>query len=175
MAARRTQKKAPANARRAPGKRGSGARASSHTRSATVGRPSGSRSTHTPAKKKTRKPGSGRAATIAIVAAIIVAAWTVYPVLRIQYQQQREVQSLETELTSLEDRNAELRQQVDELKTPEGVERVARESLGMVKPGEQAYVVTGGMSGETSVTVPGSADDTRSLARRILDAVFGFE
>lgn len=95
--------------------------------------------------------------------------------LRIQYQQQREVQSLETELISLEDRNAELRQQVDELKTPEGVERVARESLGMVKPGEQAYVVTGGMSGETSVTVPGSADDTRSLARRILDAVFGFE
>jgi len=174
MAARRTQKKSPANARRAPGKRGSGTRVSSRSRSASVGRPSGPRSTHA-AKKKTRKPGGGRAATFAIVAAVIVAAWTVYPVLRIQYQQQREVQSLEAELTSLEDRNAELRQQVDELKTPEGVERVARESLGMVKPGEQAYVVTGGMSGETSVTVPGSADDTRSLAQRILDAVFGFE
>ena len=112
---------------------------------------------------------------MAIVAAIMLAAWTIYPVLRIQYQQQREVQSLEAELAGLKDRNVELRAQVDELKTPEGVERIARESLGMVKPGEQVYVVTGGDAAETSVTVPGSPDDTRSLLQRILDAVFGFE
>lgn len=97
----------------------------------------------------------------------------VYPVLRLQYQQQRELQTLQEELEGLKDRNADLRQQIDELKTPEGVERVARESLGLVKPGEHAYVVTGGMSVEATDTAePG---DGRSLGQRLLDAIFGFE
>ena len=97
----------------------------------------------------------------------------VYPVLRLQYQQQRELQTLQEELEGLKDRNADLRQQIDELKTPEGVERVARESLGLVKPGEHAYVVTGGMSVEATDTA--ESDDGRSLGQRLLDAIFGFE
>lgn len=105
--------------------------------------------------------------------AIVVAAWMIYPVLRLQYQQQRELQTLQAELDGLKDRNADLRQQIDELKTPEGVERVARESLGLVKPGEHAYVVTGGMSAET--TSAAEPDDGRTLGQRLLDAIFGFK
>jgi cell division protein FtsB len=98
----------------------------------------------------------------------------VYPVLRVQYQQEREARTLAAELESLKDRNADLREQVDALKTPEGVERIARESLGLVKPGEQAYIVTGGASEDTSVTAYGATADDRSLAERMLDAIFGF-
>jgi len=108
-----------------------------------------------------------------VIATVVLAAWTIYPVFRLQYQHQREVQSLEQELEGLKSRNDELREQVDELKTPEGVEELARASLGLVKPGEQAYVVTGGTIGETSATVS-PADDAQPLWQRALDTVFGF-
>jgi predicted RNase H-like nuclease (RuvC/YqgF family) len=99
----------------------------------------------------------------------------VYPVLRLQYQQEREVQSLEAELESVKSRNETLRSQVDELKTPEGIERLARDGLGLVKPGEQAYVVTGGSTGEATATVSAQRTVESSLWLEVLDTVFGFD
>jgi len=99
----------------------------------------------------------------------------VYPVLRLQYQQQREVQSLEAELDSVRSRNETLRSQVDELKTPEGVERLARDGLGLVKPGEQAYVVTGGPAGEPTATVLSQQTTESSSWLKMLDTIFGFD
>lgn len=106
------------------------------------------------------------------------AVWTLYPVLRLQYQQQREVASLEAELAGLKERNTQLAEQVDRLKTPEGVEEAARQSLGLVKDGEQAYVVTGKDDPDLA---PGAVDErTRSaeeaqrpLWMKVLDALFG--
>ncbi len=98
----------------------------------------------------------------------------VYPVLRIQYQHERELQTLQSELDGLQSRNEDLREQVDELKTPEGVEQLARESLGMVKPGEQAYVVTGGEMGESSATVLAQQSAEAPFWQRALDVLFGF-
>lgn len=106
-----------------------------------------------------------------LVAALVLSAWFIYPVLRLQYQHQREVRSLETELQDLKSRNNDLREQVDELKTPEGVEQAARESLGLVKPGEQAYVVTG--VGETTATVTAHATVQLPWWQRALDMLFG--
>jgi len=108
------------------------------------------------------------------VAAILIAAWTIYPVLRLQYQQERERQTVAAELAGLKDRNQELRAQVEELKTPEGVEQVARESLGLVKPGEQAYVVTGSTLGEDTATVDVDDEDGTPLWQSALDVLFGF-
>lgn len=109
------------------------------------------------------------------MAAIIVAAWSIYPVFRLQYEHQREVRTLEAELESLKERNGELREEVDTLKTPEGVEQIARETLGLVKPGEEAYVVTGGTIGETSATVePEDGEDT-PVWQGVLDTLFGLE
>ncbi|MHB1135391.1 MAG: FtsB family cell division protein [Coriobacteriia bacterium] len=109
-----------------------------------------------------------------LVVSIVLAAWMIYPVLRIQYQHERELQTLQGELDGLKSRNEELREQVDGLKTPEGVERIARESLGLVKPGEQAYVVTGGTLGETTGSVLASGTPTAPFWQRALDALFGF-
>lgn len=62
---------------------------------------------------------------------------------------------------------------MDELKTPEGVEQLARDTLGLVKPGEQAYVVTGGTIGETSTTIEPEAEDDTPMWQGVLDTLFG--
>lgn len=118
-------------------------------------------------------------APLAIVALIVVAAWSFYPVARIQYQEQREKARLESELANLQERNERLRAEVDRLKTPEGVEQVARESLGLVKEGENVYVVLDGDEAEaTPTTRPQSAvsyDEQAGAWQRALDVLFGVE
>lgn len=113
-----------------------------------------------------------------MVATIVLAAWTVYPVFRLQYEHQRQVDSLESELEGLKSRNDDLRDEVDQLKTPEGVEEVARDTLGLVKPGEQAYVVTGGVASEsveaTTATLPAGTAEA-PLWMRALDTLFGLD
>jgi hypothetical protein len=64
-----------------------------------------------------------------------------YPVLKPLYTTQREVTQLKAEYDSLQTRNVRMREEVDRLKTPAGVEQVARDTLGYVRPGEKAYVV----------------------------------
>ena len=112
-----------------------------------------------------------------MITTIVLAAWTVYPVFRLQYEHQRQVDSLESELEGLKSRNDDLRVEVDQLKTPEGVEEVARDTLGLVKPGEQAYVVTGGVASEaveSTITSPAGTAET-PLWQRALDALFGLD
>jgi len=54
---------------------------------------------------------------------------------------QRQVASARAELAALEEDNAELQADVEALQTDEEIERLAREKLGYVRPGEKAYVV----------------------------------
>lgn len=51
------------------------------------------------------------------------------------------VYTLQMEVDSLQKDNAARQRLTEELQTPEGVERVARERYGMIKPGEKAYIV----------------------------------
>ena len=48
---------------------------------------------------------------------------------------------LSTDLRRLRADNAAQERVIEELNTPEGVERVARERYGMVRPGERVYIV----------------------------------
>lgn len=136
-----------------------------------------------PARRRVASPkagakgGSGRGrmwSVTLILLAVILAAWIVYPALRIQYQHERELQTLESDLDALKARNETLRDEVEALKTPEGVERIARENLGMVKPGEQAYVVTGVESEEPTSAAEDAGTPDVPFWRRALDALFGF-
>ena len=54
-----------------------------------------------------------------------------------------ELHSLESEISLAEYRNNQLKAQVAHLSTDAGAEEVAREKLGLVKPGEMAFVVMG--------------------------------
>jgi cell division protein FtsB len=53
------------------------------------------------------------------------------------------ISTLRAELDEVEKENVARERHVEELQTPEGVERAARERYGMIKPGEQVYIVPG--------------------------------
>lgn len=153
-------------------KRTAGARSGAKGRAKVVRSPRSpsARSAKAPARSSSRRTAVW---SWAVVAAVAVLAWTYYPALRVQYQEQKQRARLESELEGLKERNDRLRAQVDRLKTPEGVEDAARESLGLVKAGEHAYVVM-----DTTET-PTTADPDRHVVTtdtawtQLLDALFG--
>lgn len=68
--------------------------------------------------------------------------------------QHRQVEAAAAELESLEDENSMLTARRDALQTPVEIERLAREKLGYVRPGEVAYVVLEPPALPTSTTLP---------------------
>jgi hypothetical protein len=89
--------------------------------------------------------------------------------------QGRQVAAAEAELEALQDENQVLTAQRDALETPVEIERLAREKLGYVRPGEVAYVVlepptvpTTSLMGP-AVTEPAPIED-----RSLLDTVWDF-
>ncbi len=107
----------------------------------------------------------------------MLVAWAIYPVLRLQYRSERQRQTLQQELVALEQRNAALRAEVEHLKTPEGVEALARERLGLTREGEQLYIVTDAESTSSpDAWVPSlarSIEPSTSVWIVILDSIFG--
>jgi hypothetical protein len=110
---------------------------------------------------------------------VLLVGWTMYPVARLQYIQQRDNAKLERQLAGIRKRNGELKREVDRLKTPAGVEEAARERLGFVKKGEQMYVVMpeGKAAASGAATAPpvGTASVAGGVGvwESLLDAVFG--
>jgi hypothetical protein len=109
------------------------------------------------------------------VALVAVLGWGLYPAMRLQYQTARRAAGLEEQYRSLRDRNATLSAEVAELKTPEGVEKAAREKLGYTKTGENVYVVIPDGSTPSSgvATASTTADSSGSVLQAVLDAIFG--
>jgi cell division protein FtsB len=58
-----------------------------------------------------------------------------------EYRLGREADRLARELEQLRQQNVQLREEIRLLNTPEYVERLAREQLGLVKPGEIAVIL----------------------------------
>ena len=92
---------------------------------------------------------------LALVVAGIAAVTAVIPFRQILEQQAR-VESLSDELTRINLENELLSAEAVALNTPGEIERLARENLGYVMPGETAYVVLEPESALTSTT-PGPA------------------
>ena len=70
-------------------------------------------------------------------------------------------------LQELEERNAELRSRLERLNDPAYREKLAREQLGVVRPGETAYVVVPPPPSDDSAGRPEAAP--RGWAARALD------
>ena len=51
------------------------------------------------------------------------------------------ISDLRVDLAELEKDNTSRQRAVEELETPEGIERAARERYGMIEPGEKVYIV----------------------------------
>lgn len=79
-------------------------------------------------------------APVAVLVFLLALATNVVPLRQIVDQRQELTDSQE-KLESLQTENANLERHVDKLGSPLEVERLAREQLGFVRPGETAYVV----------------------------------
>lgn len=99
-----------------------------------------------------RRPG------IAIVTLLILLTGAVFLTQVVPYRQivdsQRQVAEARAELASLEAENAEMAADVEALQTDSEIERLAREKLGYVRPGETAYVV---------LDPPGASEETEPV------------
>ena len=84
---------------------------------------------------------TGRAAFLLVAVALLGVVMLV-PARQVLEQRSR-IAELERQATRLEQQNAELRTEIAKLLTPVELERLARECLGMVKPGEIALVTSG--------------------------------
>ncbi len=59
-----------------------------------------------------------------------------------QYHLRRELDVLASEIKAFELRNEEIRLEIEKHRSPEYIEQVAREELGLVKPGEIRYIIS---------------------------------
>lgn len=96
-----------------------------------------------------------------------------YEPLKVQYQTSRTYRGLEREYDRLAERNEVMQAEVADLKKPEGVERIARESLGLTMPGENVYIVLSqDATGSASIDSAEASSEQDALTV-LLDAVFG--
>ena len=80
-------------------------------------------------------------------------AWSIYP-LKQRSQRERENHRLQAEIDGLRAKNAKLSDEVERLKTPDYIEQMARQDLGLVKPGETSLLVVPAEESATSKEKP---------------------
>jgi cell division protein FtsB len=82
---------------------------------------------------------NGRAVALLLIAlAVMLLA---IPSLRGYLDERGQLKDLQNQATALEQQNQTLQTRIDQLSDATFLERIARECLGMVKPGETAFVV----------------------------------
>jgi cell division protein FtsB len=79
-------------------------------------------------------------AAVLLVVVMLLGLALVYPA-RLYLDQRGKVAELQRQTQELSDQKALLSRQIDQLGDPAYLERLARECLGMVRPGETAFVV----------------------------------
>jgi cell division protein FtsB len=106
---------------------------------ATATSPAGARGKQrTRAKPETKMRLSPRA-SILLIAVFLSVVFAVAP-MRAYLHQRAELSDLERQTQLLQEQNTELERRIADLNDPATLERLARECLGMVDPGEIAFV-----------------------------------
>ena len=94
-----------------------------------------------PRLERDRPRLTGRAAAL-LVAVAILAAMAILPIGR-YLDQRTAIAGIERRAAELEAQNADLRAEIAQLHDPTELEELARSCLGMVGPGEVAFVIPG--------------------------------
>jgi cell division protein FtsL len=95
------------------------------------------------------------------------------------YRLNRETEALQAEVVGLRTENVQLQQAIERARTDTAIETIAREQLGLVKPGDHPVVVIAQPSGETShyatppTSAPTVAPSPPPVWRQWWDYVFG--
>lgn len=112
---------------------------------------------------------------VLLIVALAITLAGIFP-FRQMIAQQRQVATAEARLIALSSENARLEDELTALATPAEVERIAREELGLVRPGETSYTVK--TPPEREGPEPVTADepvvtDTRSPFEKVWDFLTG--
>lgn len=94
------------------------------------------------ATKKSKKQNNNIMSAILLIIAI-AAIWLAYSFITQQIKinsLNKEIKQLETQIADEEKRSAELEAKMEEIDTPEYIEKIAREELGMVAPDEIIFM-----------------------------------
>ncbi|MGH2402890.1 MAG: FtsB family cell division protein [bacterium] len=102
---------------------------------------------------------AGSLIAVAVCAALVLAFGGAY---WDGYQLRRDAARLARERDDLRRENAQLREEIRLLSTPEYIERLAREQLGLVRPGEIAVILVR----PTPAPAPPAAPGTRDAGQR---------
>ena len=108
----------------------------------------------------------GPALVVLVIVGILFVA--VLPT-RTLLQQRRDTKAATAELRELRERNAALEERARRLRDPREIEQLAREQYGLVRPGEEPYVV---LPAPPPPEEEDEADD-RNVVERVWDAVTG--
>lgn len=57
------------------------------------------------------------------------------------FDRRADIPVLEEQLTETRAHNTEQRRLIEDMRTPEGIERVARQDYGMIRSGEKVYII----------------------------------
>ena len=71
---------------------------------------------------------------VVIAAAVVLSSLTLLSLRMVQWDAEEELAILHQQAAALEQRNDELRQDIDELGTADSIRQIAREELGLVDP-----------------------------------------
>ncbi len=71
---------------------------------------------------------------VVIAAAVVLSSITLLSLRLVQWEAEEKAAVLRVQAAALEQRNSELRQDIDELGTADSIRKIAREELGLVDP-----------------------------------------
>ncbi|HKZ30071.1 MAG TPA: septum formation initiator family protein [Acidimicrobiia bacterium] len=121
--------------------------------------------------RATRRTGAVSIVTLLLLVGVAVVFSNVFPFRQILAQQELVVQKEQT-LAVLEAENARLTSAADYLQTDQGVEKIARQDFGYVRPGEVAFVVVA--PPDEAEFVPPAAEPIEELDRAWWQGIWDF-
>jgi cell division protein FtsL len=93
------------------------------------------------------------------------------------YQLNQQADALRAQLVSLRAQNIQLQQDIEQARTDAAIERIAREQLGLIKPGDHPLVLVSSADTSTPVVAPAPAPsppvEARPTWRQWWDYFFG--
>ena len=121
--------------------------------------------------RATRRTGAVSIVTLLLLVGVAVVFSNVFPFRQILAQQELVLQKEQT-LAVLEAENARLTSAADYLQTDQGVEKIARQDFGYVRPGEVAFVVVA--PPDEAEFVPPEAEPIEELDRAWWQGIWDF-
>jgi cell division protein FtsB len=122
------------------------------------------------AREAVRSIGQGR---LMIIVCMFAAVFVVFFPARQLVAQRNDLDGLESRLAQLDAQNRRLDDQIARLQDPSQVEVLARERLGLVKPGEHAYMFVSPDASPAAPPVP-ALSPHKPFWLRVWSAIAGF-